>query len=259
MPGTIDALVEALAGGQVEVVDLTQPLSESTPVIYLPPPFANTPGLKAHQISNYDDAGPAWSWRWLEIGEHVGTHFDAPIHWISGKDGDDLASVPVANLVGPAVVIDRVAETEADPDYLLTVADVQAFEAEHGPLPERGWLFLRTGWDTRADDAEAFLNAGSGMPRTPGIDAECAQYIAEQTPIVGVGVETVGIDAGAAGGFDPAFPVHYYLLGANKYGVTQLANLGRLPATGAVVIVSPMKLVGGTGSPVRVLALVPKS
>jgi kynurenine formamidase len=259
MPGTIAALVEALAGGEVEVVDLTQPLSESTPVIYLPPPFANTPGLKAHQISNYDDAGPAWSWRWLEIGEHVGTHFDAPIHWISGKDGDDLASVPVANLVGPALVIDRVAETEADPDYLLTVDDVKAFEAEHGALPKNGWLFLRTGWDTRADDAEAFLNAGSGMPRTPGIDAECAQYIAEQTPIVGVGVETVGIDAGAAGGFEPAFPVHYYMLGANKYGVTQLANLGRLPATGAVVIVSPMKLVGGTGSPVRVLALVPKS
>jgi kynurenine formamidase len=258
MPGTIAALVEALAGGEVEIVDLTQPLSETTPVIYLPPPFANTPGLKTHQISNYDDAGPAWSWRWLEIGEHVGTHFDAPIHWISGKDGDDLASVPVANLVGPAVVIDRVAETEADPDYLLTVADVQAFEAEHGALPEGGWLFLRTGWDTRADDAEAFLNAGSGMPRTPGIDAECAQYIAEQTPIVGVGVETVGIDAGGAAAFEPAFPVHYYLLGANKYGVTQLANLGRLPATGAVVIVSPMKLVGGTGSPVRVLALVPK-
>jgi kynurenine formamidase len=259
MPGTIAALVDALAGGEVEVVDLTQPLSETTPVIYLPPPFANTPGLKAHQISNYDDAGPAWSWRWLEIGEHVGTHFDAPIHWISGKDGDDLASVPVANLVGPAVVIDRVAETEADPDYLLTVADVQAFEAEHGALPERGWLFLRTGWDTRADDADAFLNAGSGMPRTPGIDAECAQYIAEQTPIVGVGVETVGIDAGGAAAFEPAFPVHYYMLGANKYGVTQLANLGKLPATGAVVIVSPMKLVGGTGSPVRVLALVPKS
>jgi kynurenine formamidase len=258
MPGTIAALVEALAGGEIEVVDLTQPLSETTPVIYLPPPFANTPGLKVHQISSYDEAGPAWAWRWLEIGEHVGTHFDAPIHWISGKDGDDLASVPAGNLVGPAVVIDRVAETEADPDYLLTLAELKAFEAEHGALPTNGWLFLRTGWDTRANDAEAFLNAGSGMPQTPGIDAECAQYLAEQTAIVGVGVETVGIDAGAAGGFEPPFPVHYYLLGANKYGVTQLANLGKLPTTGAVVIVSPMKLVGGTGSPVRVLALVPK-
>jgi kynurenine formamidase len=258
MPGELATLLASLAEGEIEIVDLTQPLSESTPIIHLPEPFANTPGLKVHEISHYDDRGPAWAWRWLEIGEHVGTHFDAPIHWISGKDGDDLASVPAGNLVGPAVVIDRVAETEADPDYLLTVADVKAFEAEHGALPKNGWLFLRTGWDTRADDAEAFLNAGSGMPRTPGIDAECAQYLAEQTAIVGVGVETVGIDAGAAGGFEPPFPVHYYLLGANKYGVTQLANLGKLPTTGAVVIVSPMKLVGGTGSPVRVLALVPK-
>ena len=255
---TTAALLAALADGSVKVVDLTQPLSEDTPVIALPEPFANTPQLSRRRLSRYDDAGPAWAWDVLEIGEHTGTHFDAPIHWISGKDGDDLASVPAANLVGPAVVVDRVAETEADPDYLLTVADLKAFEAEHGAFPKNCWLFLRTGWDTRANDADAFLNAGSGMPQTPGIDAECAQYIAEQTPIVGVGVETVGIDAGAAGGFEPPFPVHYYLLGANKYGVTQLANLGKLPTTGAVVVVSPMKLVGGTGSPVRVLALVPK-
>jgi len=156
------------------------------------------------------------------------------------------------------VVIDRVAESEADPDYLLTVADLQAFQAEHGPFPDGGWLLLRTGWDTRADDAEAFLNAGSGQSRTPGPDAACARYLAEETPLVGFGCETVGIDAGAAGGFDPPFPVHWFLLGAGKYGLTQLANLARLPATGAMVVVAPMKLVGGTGSPARVLALVPR-
>ena len=88
------------------------------------------------------------------------------------------------------------------------------------------------------------------MPQTPGFDAECARYIAHDTPLVGVGVETVGIDAGGAGAFDPPFPVHNYLLGAGKYGVTQLANLAKLPATGALVVVAPMKLVGGTGSPV---------
>ena len=151
------------------------------------------------------------------------------------------------------------AESEADPDYVLTVDDIHAWVSEHGPLPEGGWLFLRTGWDTRANDSDAFLNAGSGMPQTPGFDAECARYIAHDTPLVGVGVETVGIDAGGAGAFDPPFPVHNYLLGAGKYGVTQLANLAKLPATGALVVVAPMKLVGGTGSPVRVLALVPKS
>ncbi len=258
MSDAVSSLLASLASGDVEVVDLSQPLSEETPVIYLPPPFANTPGLKVHQISNYDDAGPAWAWRWLEIGEHVGTHFDAPIHWITGRDKDDLGTLPARNLIGPAIVFDRVAETEADPDYVLTVDDLNAWQAVHGAFPEGAWLFLRTGWDRFADNTEAFLNASSGMPRTPGFDVECSRTIAEETPIVGVGVETVGIDAGGAGGFDPPFPLHHYLLGANKYGLTQLANLSALPETGAVVIVAPMKLVGGTGSPARVLALVPK-
>jgi kynurenine formamidase len=258
MAEALSSLIDALAGGSVEVVDLTQPLSETTPVIQLPPPFANTPGLKVHTISNYDEPGPFWAWRWLEIGEHVGTHFDAPIHWITGRDSNDLANVPASDLIGPAVVIDKVAESTENPDYLLTVDDIRAFEAEHGELPEKCWLFLRTGWDTRAHDQDAFLNASSGMPQTPGPDTECAKFLGEDPRIIGFGCETVGIDAGSAGGFDPPFPVHYYLLGAGKYGVTQLANLGKLPPTGAVVVVSPMKLVGGTGSPVRVLALVPR-
>jgi kynurenine formamidase len=253
---SLPSLAAALADGSVRVVDLTQPLHEGTPVIQLPEPFANTPGLTRHEISRYDERGPAWAWSWLAIGEHVGTHFDAPIHWVSGRDGDDLASVPAERLVGPAVVIDKSAEAAEDPDYLLTVEDVKAFEAEHGALPEGGWLLLRTGWDARAEDQEAFLNASSGMPRTPGPDAECARWLAQDTPIVGIGVETVGTDAGGAAAFDPPFPVHNYFLGAGKYGLTQLANLDQLPPTGAVLIAAPLKLVGGTGSPARVLALV---
>lgn len=251
-------IIEALAGGAVEVVDLTQSLNERTPMIQLPEPFQNTPNVKVHEISNYDDRGPAWAWRWLEIGEHAGTHLDAPTHWISGRSGIDVSEVPPRHLVAPAVVIDKCPECEKDPDYVLTVEDIRAFEAEHGPLPEGGWLLLRTGWDARAHDAQAFLNADSGSPRSPGFDAECARWIAEESPLIGVGVETVGIDAGAAAGFEPPFPVHYYLLGAGKYGVTQLANLSSLPPTGALFIVAPLKLTGGTGSPVRALALVPR-
>ena len=134
----------------------------------------------------------------MELGEHAGTHFDAPCHWISGRDGADLASVPPEHLVGPAVVIDKVAETEADPDYLLTVDRLKAWEAEHGALPENGWLFLRTGWDARADDQEAFLNAGSGSRARPAPTSTCARWLAEDSPLRGFGVETVGIDAGAA-------------------------------------------------------------
>jgi kynurenine formamidase len=254
----VASLIEALTGGSVEVVDLTQPLNENTPTIKLPDPFVNTPGLTAHEISHYDDRGPAWAWRWLEIGEHVGTHFDAPIHWITGKDGPDISEIPPRHLVAPAVVIDKSTETEADPDYLLTVEDIKAFEDEHGTLPEGGWLLLRTGWESRAHDEEAFLNASSGAPRSPGFDAGCARWLAEESPFIGVGVETVGIDAGAAAGFDPPFPVHYYLLGANKYGVTQLANLGELPPTGSLLVIAPLKLTGGTGSPIRAFALAPR-
>jgi kynurenine formamidase len=248
----VTELIEALADGSVKVIDLTQPLSEKTPVLQLPPPFANTPGLSREVISEFDDKGPAWAWYTLTVGEHVGTHFDAPIHWITGRDGEDVASVPPSRLVGPAVVIDHSAQAGENPDHLLTVAAIKAFEAEHGPLPENGWLLYRTGWDARAHDQDEFLNGG----RTPGPDVEAARYLAEEAKIVGVGVETVGTDAGAAHSFEPPFPVHNFLLGAGKYGLTQLANLAQLPPTGAVIVVAPLKLVRGTGSPSRVFALV---
>ena len=245
-------LVGALASGDHRVVDLTQPLSERTPVLQLPDPLANTPGLSRREISRYDDRGPAWAWDVLEVGEHVGTHFDAPIHWITGRDGEDVASVPAARLVGPAVVIDKSAEAAEDPNYLLTADDIRAFEAEHGDLPDGAWVLLRTGWDSRAHDQDEFLNGGA----TPGPDAECARLLAHERPIAGFGVETVGTDAGMAHSFDPPFPVHNFLLGAGKYGITQLANLAELPPVGAVIVVAPLKLVNGTGSPSRVLALV---
>ena len=253
---SVSSLIGALADDAVEVVDLTQPLSERTPVIKLPEQFAQTPGLKVHEISSYDERGPAWAWNWLEIGEHTGTHLDAPIHWVTGRDGLDVSQIPLKHLVAPAVVIDKSAESAEDPDYVLTVEDIRAFEDEYGPLPEGSWLLLRTGWDARAHDEDLFLNAGSGRPQSPGFDTECARWIAEESPLLGVGVETVGIDAGAAAEFDPPFPVHYYLLGVGKYGLTQLANLDSLPPTGTLLVVAPLKLTGGTGGPIRAFALV---
>jgi kynurenine formamidase len=252
---TVTDLAAALADGSVRVIDLTQPLSETTPVLVLPEPFANTPHLSRRTLSRFDDDGPAWSWSVLELGEHTGTHFDAPIHWITGRDGEDVASVAPERLVGPVSVIDRRAQVAEDPGYLLTAAELDAHESEHGPLAPGTWLFLRTGWSARAQDEAAFLNTGAEGPVTPGPDVSAARWLAEHPSIVGFGVETVGIDAGSAGGMDPAFPVHNFLLGAGRYGLTQLANLDALPASGAVVIVAPLKLVDGTGSPSRVLAL----
>jgi kynurenine formamidase len=249
-------LVGAIAKGKVEVVDLTAPLSEKTPIIQLPAPFANTRRFELTQISRYDDRGPAWYWNDIATGEHVGTHFDAPIHWVTGRDRADVSQVPAQQLLAPAVVIDKTRECADNPDYLLEVADVERWQQEHGPLPAGGWLLYRTGWDERASDQRRFLNANETGPHTPGISVACARWLAEQAPVIGVGVETVGTDAGAAHSFDPAFPCHAFLLGAGKYGLTQLANLAKLPPTGAVIIAGPLPIVHGSGSPARVLALV---
>nr|WP_062330283.1 cyclase family protein [Herbidospora sakaeratensis] len=249
-------LVEGIQGGSIEVIDLTAPLAESTPILMLPEPFGNTVPFTLQEISRYDDRGPGWYWNNISTGEHTGTHFDAPIHWVTARDGEDVSQVAPSKLLAPAVVLDFAAQAAADPDFLLEIDHVKAWEAEHGPLPDGGWLLYRTGWDVRAHDQAEFLNANETGPHTPGVSVECARYLAEQTPIVGLGVETVGTDAGAAHSFDPAFPCHSFLLGAGKYGLTQLRNLDRLPVTGAVVVAPPLPIAGGSGSPVRVLALV---
>ncbi len=123
----------ALASGAVEVVDLTAPLGPETPLIKLPPQIGkNTPAIEVHAISNYDKDGPYWAWNWLKIGEHSGTHFDAPVHWISGRDYKDgiTDTIPVKNFVAPVCVIDCSAETAKNPDFLLTVDGVKAWEKD---------------------------------------------------------------------------------------------------------------------------------
>ncbi len=249
-------LLAAVAGGRVEVLDLTAPLSSQTPILRLPEPFGQTVPFQLQEISRYDDRGPAWYWNNITTGEHTGTHFDAPVHWVSGRDQDDVAQVPLPRLIAPAAVVDVTERAAADSDFLLEIDDVKAWESDHGPLPDGGWLLLRTGWDARSDDQEAFLNANETGPHTPGVSVECARWLADEAPILGLGVETVGTDAGAAHSFDPAFPCHSFLLGAGKYGLTQLQNLAQLPPTGAVVVAAPLPIVGGSGSPARVLALV---
>jgi kynurenine formamidase len=255
----LKALTDAIRDRSVEVIDLTAPLTSGTPVIALPEPFGNTARFTLTEISHYDERGPGWYWNDILTGEHTGTHFDAPVHWVTGQDGEDVAQVPVSRLIAPAVVLDFSAAAAADPDFLLEVDHIRQWEAGHGPLPAGGWLLYRTGWDARSDDQSAFLNADATGPRTPGISIACAQWLAEQAPIAGLGVETVGTDAGAAHSFNPPFPCHSALLGAGKYGLTQLRNLARLPATGAVVVTGPLPIVSGSGSPCRALALVERS
>ena len=250
--------VAALLGGQLRVVDLTMPLSPETPILPLPPQWPNTPRFALHEISRYDDRGPAWYWNWFETGEHTGTHFDAPIHWVSGKDlpNASVDLIPPERFVGPACVVDVTSEAEQDPDFLLTPDHARAWEAEHGRIPAGSWVLLRTGWSRRRDPA-AYLNVTDEGARTPGWTMECSLFLAEERDVLGVGVETVGTDAGQAFRFEPPFCNHFVMHGHGKFGLASLCNLDQLPPTGAVVIAAPLKIVNGSGSPVRVLAFVP--
>jgi kynurenine formamidase len=251
-------LVGALRDGSVTIVDLTQPLGPATPVIGLPPIFAASPGVSIEVISRYDDKGPAWYWNTLRFGEHTGTHFDAPVHWITGKDLENNAcdTIPASRFVGPACVIDATEDVERDPDFLLTPARIDEWEWTHGRIPAGAWVLFRTGWSRRVDPG-AFLNVAADGPHSPGFAAETSRLLAQDRDVLGVGVETIGTDAGQAGTFDPPFPNHTIMHGAGKFGLASLCNLDRLPPTGAVVIAAPLKIVQGSGSPVRVVALVP--
>lgn len=257
---SIDALAKDITSGRVTVIDLTQPLSAATPIIQLPPPFANTPGFKAHQISAYDPKGPAWYWNWLEIGEHVGTHFDAPCHWVTGKDRPCVDAIEAKQFIGPAAVIDVTAEVGKSADFVATRDTILAWEQKHGRIPAGAWVILRTGWGARATDAKQFMNVGAdGAPHYPGFGKDSAEFLTRERDILGVGVEQVGTDAAVGATADPPFPNHSIMHGAGHFGLTQLANVDKLPENGAMVIATPLKIQRGSGSPVRVIALAPAS
>lgn len=256
MPELLQQLAQALASGTIEVVDLSIPLGRDTQVIALPPIFAPSPGVSMEVISCYDDKGPAWYWNTITMGEHTGTHFDAPIHWVTGKDLPDNATdtIPARRFVGPACVFDISRESAENPDYLLTTKRILAWEKEHGRIPTGAWALLRTDWSKRI--GAAFINADANGPHTPGLHQNASAFLANERDVLGVGVETIGTDAGQAGMFTPPFPNHTIMHGAGKFGLASLCNLDRLPATGAIVVAAPLKLVNGSGSPLRVLALV---
>ena len=251
-------LITDLKAGRLRVVDLTQPLGPETPVIGLPPMFGASPGVTIEVISRFDDKGPAWYWNTIRMGEHTGTHFDAPVHWITGKDLPDNAcdTIPAERFIGPACVIDVTADVEKDEDFLLTPERIEAWEGTHGRIPAGAWVLLRTGWSRRTT-AREFLNVRDDGPHSPGFRADASTMLARERDVLGVGVETVGTDAGQAGTFDPPFPNHTIMHGAGKFGLASLRNLDQLPPTGAVVIAAPLKIVQGSGSPLRVLAIAP--
>ena len=256
MSQILKQLAEELQKGSLRVVDLTQPLSPETPILPLPAEFNNTPKFRIWELSHYDQRGPAWYWNAFETGEHTGTHFDAPIHWISGKDlpNNSVDRIPPRQFIGPACVMDISSKVAANPDYLLTPEDIAEWEKQHKKIPEQSWVLLHTGWSRKS--ATDYINLRDDGPHTPGFAKECSKLLAQERNILGVGVETVGTDAGQAAKFNPPFPNHYLMHGSGKFGLAGLTNLDQLPPTGAIVIAAPLKIVNGSGSPVRAIALV---
>jgi kynurenine formamidase len=260
-PDLLAGLALALATGRIRIVDLTQTLSPDFPTIALPPEVGQCQPFRIEQISAYDERGPGWYWNNFSCGEHTGTHFDAPIHWISGRDlpNNAVDSIPAQHFIAPACVIDCSAQVATDPDYLMGVEDIERFEAAHGRIPAGSWVLMRTDWSRRwsqARDAQAFQNFDATGQHTPGPDTEAVRLLVEQRDVLGFGSEAIGTDAGQGYHLRPPYPCHSLMHGAGKYGLQCLTRLDQLPPTGALVVAAPLKIENGSGSPLRVLALV---
>ncbi len=235
-----------------EMVDLTHTLNDET-VFWPTSPI----GFEHEELAyGMTDAGYFYSAYTLKFPEHGGTHLDAPIHF--AKDGVTADQIPLEDLIGPAVVIDVSEQAAADPDYRLTVGDVDAFEAEHGPIASGSIVLVRTGWSERWPDVKAYL--GDDTPGDasklsfPSFGEEAAAFLVNERGVRAVGIDTASIDYGKS----KQYKVHQVVAAKNVPGFENLTNLGRLPATGAIVVALPAKIGGGSGGPLRAVALVPK-
>jgi len=233
-----------------KVIDLTYSFDENT--IYWPTakPFS------LEIVSAGKTAGGYWyAANNVCLAEHGGTHMDAPIHFSEGKRAAD--EVPVRQLIGPAAVIDVRSPAEKDPDYRLTVDDIDIWEKKHGRLPKGAIVVMFSGWGSRWPDKKRFL--GTDKPgdvenlHFPGFSREAAEFLVSQREIDAIGVDTPSIDHGLS----KDFIVHQIVNGANKPGFENIANLEKLPAKGATIIALPMKIAKGSGGPARIIAILP--
>jgi kynurenine formamidase len=244
-PDPVADLMAAMASGRLKIVDLTYDLNASAP--YWPEHLTETP-FKAKVAATYGANGLFA--RDLELPEHFGTHIDAPAHFKPG--GWDVSQIPLPRLIAPAIVIDVTRAAGTSDEYRVSVEDVKAWENNHGALPHGGIALFRTGWARHWPSQEAFMKQDAeGRLHFPCLTIEAGHYLMAHMKPVGVGIDSPGIDLGA----DHKYPLHHLTLDTGTYLLENVARLESVPATGAILIVSPMKLTGGSGSPVRILAL----
>jgi len=242
----------------VQVVDLTYAFDENT--LYWP---TSPSAFELEQLhygpvhGGTDEGGYFYAANAFCTPEHGGTHLDAPIHF--GEGHQTAEEIPLERLMGPAVVVDVAEQAAADPDYRLTAEDVAAWEAAHGPVPEGALVLLRTGWGERWPDRLRYF--GDDTPgdasnlHFPSYGEDAARILVEERGVAALGVDTASIDYGPS----TDFIVHQVAAAADVAGLENVAHLDRLPATGAWVLALPMKIAGGSGGPVRIVALVPEA
>lgn len=228
------------------IIDLTHVIDAQAP--YWPGPTASP--FTHDTLIAHPDGRPAMAA--YGMPEHFGTHIDAPVHSAQGQSSVD--EIPVAQLFGPAVILDVTTSVAGDRDYAVSPADLDAWESRHGSIPEGAIVLARTGWSQRWNDADDYYPVDDeGRLHFPGFGPEVARILVEERRIAGIGIDSGSVDPGAADGF----PVHGMVNGAGGFHLENLASLDALPEAGAFLIVAPIKIRGGSGGQVRVFAIVP--
>lgn len=236
------SVTPALAAGASRVVDLTHELYHEFPHYF------GKPGVSFTELFNFEEDG--FNVLELTLNEHTGTHIDAPLHF--SADGQDVAEVPVENLVAPLAIVDIREKAAENADAQLTPDDLKAWIAANGPLPDRCCVAMNAGWDAHVH-SDKFRGADSeGVQHYPGFHVEATQMLLEETSAIGIAVDTLSLDFGKS----TDFATHYAWLPTNRWGLENVANLSELPTTGATLIVGAPKWRGGSGGPSRVMALV---
>lgn len=227
------------------VVDLTHTLNQQTPTFE----ESNVPVFQAKTVATIEKEH--YFAREISLPEHFGTHMDAPAHFAPGHWTVD--EIPPERLVAPLVVIDVRTRVSGNPDYQVSIEDVTDWEQRQGPIPQGAVVIARTGWEARWNSAKDYRNPDAkGVMHFPGYSLAAAKFLVDQRKVDALGIDTLSIDYGAS----PDFPVHQYTLAHDLYQLENVANLDRVPASGAIVVAAPMKLEGGSGSPARILALI---
>ncbi len=224
------------------ILDLTHTMSEASPT------WNDSERYHAKNTASHEEHG--YYTRQVALPEHFGTHIDAPAHFAQGMWTVD--QIPAERLIRPLAVIDVSRKAAKNPDYLLTVDDIAAWEDVHGHIPQGAVVLMRTGWGERWNNPKTFRNADDrGILHFPGFSLEAAQFLVNARYVVGIGTDTMSVDAGVS----QDYPVHQYCSTRSVYHLENVANLAITPEAGATLVVAPAKFENGSGAPARLLAM----